>query len=292
MNLFDTSRVVLGTVQFGLHYGINNLLGKPSTEEVTEILSLAKKYGVKCLDTADAYGDSQKVLRKAGIQDFKILSKFILSDSKKNIKQCLEKTLETLGTSSLDSYSFHRFSDYQRLGSKEACEIKSAGKIKSLGLSLYSSQEMHLACADPSIDLIQVPFNLLDNYNLREIALKLAKKNKKTVHVRSIFLQGLFFKEPQKLTGNLKVLEPYLLEIKKICQEHAIGIEELCLGYALSKSEIDAIVLGVDSAWQFEKNIESLEKAKMISAEVWDKVDAIRVENTEILNPSNWNPAN
>ena len=46
----------LGTVQFGMHYGISNREGKTPLREVTKILHVARDNQISVLDTAAQYG--------------------------------------------------------------------------------------------------------------------------------------------------------------------------------------------------------------------------------------------
>ena len=74
------SKLVLGTVQFGLNYGIANTDGKPAPERVRQILQTAYDNGIRTLDTAAAYGESETVLgtelKNLGLLDkMKIVSK-------------------------------------------------------------------------------------------------------------------------------------------------------------------------------------------------------------------------
>jgi aryl-alcohol dehydrogenase-like predicted oxidoreductase len=54
------SKLILGTVQFGLEYGVNNQKGIPSSNEIKKILDFAFKRKINILDTAEAYGNSQE----------------------------------------------------------------------------------------------------------------------------------------------------------------------------------------------------------------------------------------
>ena len=61
----EFSNLMLGTAQFGVDYGIANTTGKPTQEQVDEIISFAWKNGVNCLDTASSYGESEMVIGNA-----------------------------------------------------------------------------------------------------------------------------------------------------------------------------------------------------------------------------------
>lgn len=69
-------RIALGTAQFGLDYGISNLGGQTSHSELQAILELASESGIDCLDTAIGYGNSEENLGRAGVDSFKVVTKF------------------------------------------------------------------------------------------------------------------------------------------------------------------------------------------------------------------------
>ena len=69
------SKIALGTVQFGIDYGINSENGQVQPEEVRSILNYAHSQNIDLLDTAPAYGNSEKVLGAANVQNFKVVTK-------------------------------------------------------------------------------------------------------------------------------------------------------------------------------------------------------------------------
>src|SRR5258706_13660907 len=164
-------KFILGTVQFGLPYGINNGLGKPDQHEVNSILDFAYQSGIRLLDTAEAYGDSQEVIGKYHRQSanrFEIITKFSSKrdDLPVQLKERIKRNLETLAVDSLYSYMFHSFSDfksYYQAFQSELRELKQTGVVQRLGVSVYTNQEIEELLKVDDIDLIQLPFNLLDN---------------------------------------------------------------------------------------------------------------------------------
>ena len=63
-NGYKISELTLGTVQLGLAYGVNNYRGMPSFEESSAILDTALSEGIISFDTAQAYGESETVLKR------------------------------------------------------------------------------------------------------------------------------------------------------------------------------------------------------------------------------------
>ena len=70
------SKLILGTVQFGLNYGIANSEGKPDLNKVRAILRCAADHGIRILDTAAAYGDSETVIGTVFAEDSALKNHF------------------------------------------------------------------------------------------------------------------------------------------------------------------------------------------------------------------------
>ena len=281
--------IILGTVQFGLDYGINNENGKPSVESVFEILDYAFTNGIKVLDTADAYGEAQNIIgkyMKKKPNSFLINTKF--NTHRGDILEQLGTCIKQLNIDCINVYFYHNFDVFINNPSlrSQLLELKKEGKIKKIGLSVYDEYEFLTACNTEWIDVIQFPFNLLDNYSKRQNQIELSKRYGKELQVRSVFLQGLFFKPIDKLPEKLIALKPYLTAIKRIYLDNKITPEELALRYVMSFKNIDNIIIGVDSLNQLKSNIELLSES--LTTDVVSLVDNIHVKENELLYPKNW----
>ena len=282
-------KLILGTVQFGLNYGINNSAGKPSGKDAFDILDIASQLGINCLDTADAYGDSISIIgqyHKRRDVRFKIQSKF-KNVNRGHLAETAKKSLENLNIGEFEVYSFHSFSDYldnQNLMS-EVIELKSKGLVRKIGISVYTNRELEKVIEDANINVIQLPYNILDNENLRGIILERIKQKGKEIHIRSVFLQGLFFMDIEDYPEKLTPLRPYMQTIHHYCKTRSLSIQSLALSYALYNKNIDYVLIGVDTGSQLLKNIESIqnheEAFKFINNTVF-------VKETDLLNPVNW----
>jgi aryl-alcohol dehydrogenase-like predicted oxidoreductase len=283
------NKLILGTVQFGLNYGINNLTGQPTQQEVFAILDEASHQGIQYLDTADAYGNAINVIGNyhlRGNNTFKILSKFNFAE-RGELAQNAKKSLEKLHISAFEVYSYHSFASYYERPYliDELLLLKQLGLIKKIGISIYTNDELQHAINDNFIDVIQLPFNLLDNQNVRGICMNLAKQKEKEIHVRSVYLQGLFFMNPDILPHKLSSLKPYLKSIHAYCEKESISIGTLALSYALYNQCVDQVLVGVDSKEQLIKNLNA---SKEIPC-AFDFINQeIQVKETELLNPVNW----
>lgn len=282
-------KLILGTVQFGLDYGINNSNGRPSEFQVFEMLNYAHSNGLTKLDTAEAYGNASELIGNYNVNNpekFIINTKFIGGDL--DVSKQLNTSLKQLNTDFIDVYFYHSFDDfinYPNLKS-QLHDLKEQGLIKKIGLSVYENDEFIKACNSDLIDVIQFPFNLLDNLSQRGAHIKRAKNRGKELHIRSVFLQGLFFKPLSDFPLKLKPLLPYIERIHEIAEIARVSIEQLALSYALQQSEIDNVIFGVDSIKQLKKNIEM---SKMeIAYDIIEAVNKISVKEIELLYPKNW----
>lgn len=284
--MFD--KIILGTVQLGLSYGINNSVGKPTLKNSLAILDQAFENQMVNLDTSDLYGESQDVIaRSSHKKDFKIFSKFSLED---NMSICthLDQTLKTLGLEQIEGYSFHRIDDFFKFNQmEEVVKLKTSGKCKYLGVTVYTNDQLRSAIESPFIDLIQLPLNLLDHEKMKEGLIELAKAKGKLIHIRSVFLQGLFFKKLHELTGNLKSLRKNLGQIHELAQKFGLSIEELALGYVLNLKNIDGVLIGVETVEQLKRNQEIIRNIKY-SDLIKNKIEEIIVEDRVMLNPAVW----
>ena len=287
------NKLILGTVQFGLKYGINNLTGKIVNENIKSILDLAFENGIQILDTAESYGDSQKKIGEYHLNSgnkFKIITKFSskTNNLSSNIVERILTNLKILNVDSLYAYMFHSFSDFENyftLFRDDLVDLKRKKIVLNIGVSLYTNDELEKVLKFNDIDLVQIPFNLLDNNNKRENIFKKAKERGVEIHTRSVFLQGLFFVKIPSLSSNLVDLTSDLNLLHDLCDQD-YQISDLALNYACSKNYIDKVLIGVDNIDHLKSNLYSLRKK--ISKKIINKIEVINVEKTELLNPSNW----
>lgn len=288
---FTTNKLILGTVQFGLRYGINNSSPKPTNIEVFEILHIAREAGISILDTADAYGNATELigrLHHISEKSFNIITKFKEVNDEINFTSWMLYTLEKLKVQKLYACMYHSINDYLYKPHliKELIAFYNEGVIEKIGISIYTNEQFEKVINDPSVHLVQLPFNLLDNDNIRGSLIKKAKEEGKTIHVRSVFLQGLFFINLANLPTKLKPLGKYLNLLNTLCKDLDITIQALALGYVCQNQLIDGVIIGVDNAAQLQSNLAVLSSNLPQSA--IEEVNKIIVSAPELLNPVNW----
>ena len=288
------SKLILGTVQFGLDYGINNTIGKLSEDQVFELLENAYDLGVRTLDTAEAYGNAHSIIsnfHKQSKKRFNIISKYSSSnfDYPIYLVERIQVHCSNFNVNYLEGYMFHSYNDFKININNDPNvldNIKNSGLVKKIGVSAYSNDEIEDLLNFKNINLIQLPFNLFDNEYQRKEILEKAKKRNIEIHTRSVFLQGLFFKDFNTLTNCLLPLKNNLSELSLILKNNNISIESLALNYPLNKTYIDKVLIGVDSLEQLKNNIKATEND--FNKSIYKKIDCIQIKNTKLLNPSNW----
>ncbi len=284
------SKIILGTAQFGLDYGINNRSGRPDTAVALSLLQEASRNGICMLDTAEAYGNALDII--GGLPDdtrkkFGVITKFTINDSEEDIEKKLDADLERLKADSLYCYQYHRSSDLAREKVlKKILMMKLKGKILNIGVSVYTDSEIEEAIGRDEIDILQLPFNLLDNNTHKGALIAKARQRGKKVHARSVFLQGLFFKPPHEFPVALAGLKESVSRIHNIAKENGISLQSLALHYVNSQKHIDGIVIGVDSIVQLQENLAALDRP--CPASIHEQVEKVLVPDKELLNPSTW----
>lgn len=275
------SKLVLGTVQFGLQYGVNSA-GRPSEDAVKSILTEASKGGITTLDTSSAYGNSEEILGECTTseENFKIVSKYPMGAT--SVFEMFNCSLKRLQVDNLYGYLLHHFEVYKNNPKvwDEFIALKRLGKVQKIGFSLYAPEELQFILDNKSpFDLIQVPFNILDKKFLPYM--KQLHETGVEIHVRSTFLQGLFFKDRNALPEKLQPMKKYLLQLDEFSKKTGLSISEIALNYNLQNPYIDGVLIGVDNVEQLKMNLASV-KDMPIDIE-------IEVKEQEFLNPVNWN---
>lgn len=283
-------KLALGTVQFGLDYGVTNTSGKLSDEACQNILTLAEKSGLNTLDTAAAYGESEDKLGYLAIsQKFKLISKVpaLMNSKPEMIQEYVKNSLSRLKREQLDGVLLH--SEQDLLGDFAECYFKQLTELKSkklavkIGVSCYSVEAAITILNRFDIDLIQVPASHLDRRFEHSGVLALAKSKGVEVHTRSLFLQGLLVTDskdrPIKFK-NIIELEKYDAQAKKLDLTQL----QLAVSYILQTPNIDYAVVGCLTAEQLAQIIDAYNHCLTLDVDIAD----LSTENMSLINPVNW----
>ena len=285
------SRLVLGSANFGLNYGLANDRGKLSNKELRQIIKVAEMAGVDTVDTAQAYGDSEPRLGSVLKSHFKIVTKIDVGLSniycENSIHNLVSKSLKRLEVSHLYGVLLHRPELLLGVdGTKIVSELrvlKEKGLIKKIGISIYSPNILNEILKLTDLDIIQAPFNVFDQRILSSGWSKRLKERGTEIHIRSVFLQGLLLMQRQDLHQWFEINWPQLFDSWYEFQELAsITADEVTLGLALQQPWIDKIVVGVDSAQQLHRLLE-IERKKSHYLD-----PCLTSSDPDLIDPSKW----
>ncbi|EEX30751.1 MULTISPECIES: aldo/keto reductase [Vibrio] len=281
-------KLSLGTVQFGLDYGVTNSGGQVERSVVEEMLDLAPNLGINSLDTAIAYGNSESVLGQFDLKAFKVTSKIpSLAGAKSSINQMTKQSLERLNIDHLYGMMLHDENDAFASNWRNLLELKSLkeeGLVSKIGVSFYDSQSALSVIEAGLVDLIQIPANLFDSRFEIAGVLDAAEKNGVEIHVRSLFLQGLLLAKPQDRPEKFCHFSDFS-KYDDFCAKSRFSRLELALSYLIEKSQIECGVVGCTNVEQLEQIASAYNNMTKL-----DELDFpnFTSSNEDLLNPSKW----
>ena len=282
------NKIILGTAQFGMKYGIANKKGKISSAEIFKILNYSKKSKIKYLDTAYSYNKSEKEIGsyfKKTSKKFNLITKLSFNNKESIINQ-YENSLESLGYSPKIILA-HSSKDYLNPNFHKQIKIlRKKYLIKHLGVSLYNIAELEKILKFKKPDYVQIPINLLDKRFLNKNILKKLKKNSIKIIGRSVFLQGLFFKKKNFVFKNFKNVQKNYTKINEIAKKEKMTLGELSLNWVIHLKEIDKIIIGIDSLSHLKQNIKIIKKK--INIKSIKEINKINLNNNKIIKPYLW----
>jgi spore coat polysaccharide biosynthesis protein SpsF len=304
------TKLVLGTAQLGLQYGIANQSGMPSRDSAEELIKTAIANGIGAIDTARAYGVSEEVVGnslKSGWEGrVQIITKLSpLNDCPKDVNAVaihafvdasIYKSCSLLRMQSLDVLMLHRYShvtDWQGSVWARLLEHKATGLIKAIGVSVQTPDELEQVLNVPEFEFIQMPFNILDDrweYLIPKIQERKKERNL-VIHVRSTLLQGLLPSESIALWNKAHVSDPasIIKWFKECCiKTNKTNIVDLCISYAKSLDWIDGVVVGMETMPQLVDNIGIICADESNSIELAQALQYRPKLSEKTLNPALW----
>ena len=300
------SRMTLGTVQLGMEYGISNSTGKPDRKESFSILDKAMEGGINSFDTALAYGDSEAVLGNYFNQealknkDYTITTKFAFKEKKPFSKREIEaqvnefvnKSLSQLKQDKLQIVMLHHYDDLEFYGKdlvNAMKKVKSNGLTDKIGVSVHNPYTIKNVIGYGAFDAIQAPMNILDTRIPESGVLEELKKEEMIVFIRSVFLQGLIFKdENSAMPPNIECARPYLSKLRDIARRENIGIAELAMAYVRDLPGVTSLVVGCETKSQVEQNVACINTPSLSQETVREIQEAFAGVPETVINPMKW----
>lgn len=294
----DFMKIAIGTVQFGMNYGITNSLGMIPMDEVKKILEFANERGINILDTAPSYGESEKVLGENNITSFHIVTKIPFIESEKikesdvdYVSKVFYESLRKLKVNSLYGLIIHRISDIYKPGFEllyaKLKELKKSGLVKKIGVSIYEQSEIEYLLERYKFDLIQLPINVFDQRLVKTKILSKLKKEDIEIHARSIFLQGILLTQPNKLQSNFRDIQSVFTGYYKDLQSNGLSLLEGALLFIKEIPDLDYAVIGVNNLKQIKEISNAYLKIKDYKIGSID-FSKYAVSNEKIIDPRKW----
>lgn len=285
------NRLALGTVQFGLSYGVANRSGRVAPQEVDRIIAAAATAGVRTLDTAIAYGTSESVLGNCGVTGWEIVTKLpAVPDDCDEVQTWALKQIEgSLGRLNVDSVHavlLHRpdqlFGSHGNALLSALSLMQTKGYTKKIGVSIYSPTELNDILALGIFNLVQAPLNILDRRLVDSGWARRLRERGVELHTRSVFLQGLLLMSAVHRPAKFNLWSGIWDEWARWLEISGLTPVQACLRYVLSVQEVDRLVVGVD-------NLEHLQDILSAAAGVLPDLPKWPiVPGVELINPNNW----
>lgn len=292
------SRLMIGTVQFGMDYGIANKTGQPTLKDVCNILSCAYEGGVTALDTARLYGTSEDVIGQAlaelGIADkFTIVTKTAHLDdgldeatADRVMEASIMESLKRLRLDSLPLCLIHHEENFRYFGS--LLKLKERGLVRHAGSSVMTPPVTKGIVSSGLAEAVQAPTSILDRRYVREGIFHDCKQRGMGLFVRSIYLQGLVLMPESEIAPGLADVFPVLQGLRKLAAQAGMSLAELAVRYVLSLEGVTCGVVGVETVEQMKQNIAIFNKGPL-DADMMKAVLGVVPDLPEtILMPNKW----
>jgi aryl-alcohol dehydrogenase-like predicted oxidoreductase len=287
------AEIGLGAAQFGLDYGVSNPRGRVPEDEVRLILDTAAGNRVGVIDTAPAYGDSERILGQSWPfpSPFRVVTKTVpVGEGLDRVETRARRSLERMGLSRGHAILVHCAEDllgpdgpalWDRLQ-----RLKDEGLFQKVGVSCYGSDEpVHLARRFRP-DLVQLPCSLLDQRPSRDGTMRALADLGVEIHLRSVFLQGLLFLDRDQLPAGLADAGPRLSRIRRALAEAGADPLQAALAYAQTRPEVSDVILGVTSAAELRAILAAA--AAPVPDLDWSE---LALDHPQALDPRRWNEA-
>ena len=285
------NKIILGSANFDQIYGIKKNFIKKS--EIKKLFNLALKNKIKTIDTSPLYNKSEKIIGLLNNNRFKIISK--IPKPPKNIKrENIKKWLKQKVMISLKNLKIKKFEclllhNANSLLCKNGDEIykgirnmKINGLTSKIGVSIYDFNVLDKILKKFKFNLIQAPFNILDQRLVEKGWLKKLKKRKIEVHARSIFLQGILLLKHNQLPKKLIKLSKKLVMWENWLKKNKFSSLQVCLSFVLNQRQLDGIVVGYNNTNQLNQIL----KLKQIKNNF--SLPNLNIKDKKLIDPREW----
>lgn len=287
------SRLGLGTVQWGMDYGLSNQDGRTPAGMVSAILSEARERGVNVLDTAALYGDAESVLGRNSLESFRVITKTprfatstITQEHASELVEVFHRSLKRLSSESVYGLLAHHADDLLSPGGERLwramSRLKEEGLVEKIGASIYDGEKVDALLERFSPDIVQVPLSVLDQRMLLNGHLERLKSRGVEIHTRSAFLQGLLLLPPDRIPAYFDPIAPLLKRWHAAVAEQGFTETQAALTFVRDVPHVDTVLVGVENIAQFRACLADFEAAARFDA------SGLACADPMFVNPVKW----
>ncbi len=253
-------------------------------EQAAELIIAAEQNGYDAIDTAPVYGDAEQAI---GISKTS-LEVHTKLDPNIGVRKSLEDSLKRLGRDQLDIVYIHNPATLLTPSDLTLSSLVQyrGSLVKKIGVSVYSQVEYQKAYADPRIDVIQVPHNVLDR-RFSDPDGETDRSAPPEVVARSIFLQGLLLLNSETLPANLQGLTPFIRRIHSIAKRFGISTLETLIGFARFHQNFSGVIIGIDSVTDL-RQIETIFRNVSLDEDLIAQLVDSPQPDVNLIDPRNW----
>ena len=287
-----TATLGLGTVQFGLPYGVANGGTEVEAATIEDVLVTARAVGVTVIDTAAQYGASEARLGAADLSGFTVVTKtprlaeLNPDQAESAVLAGAHQSLAKLGIRRLDALLVHNAADL--LGPAgdaihaALIKLRATGVARRIGVSVYDGDEIDCLLSRYSVDIVQLPVNVFDQRLVRGGQIAALQAAGIAVHARSAYLQGLLLMTPDTLPAPLGRFGVSLARFRDAARTQGVTAQQAALGWVRDLAGIEVVLVGAIDSCQLAETERAFREAPTFDASTLVQIDP------DLLDPRRW----
>lgn len=301
----QVSEIAFGSVEIGMPYGIG-VKGKAdmlSESEAIRLLHSAIDSGINFFDTARMYGESESIIGRA-FRDRRnqvvictkckpFRNKLGKLPDTEELKEIIEKSLSEslteLQSDYIDIYMLHQ-SDVEIIENEtivtKLLKLKEQGVIRAMGVSIYTVEETKKAIDSGVWDVVQLPFNIMDQSH--EVNFSLAAEKGVGIMVRSVLFKGILSEKGRNLHSALKDVEAHVKFYKELLSESVPDLPTLATKFALSFEQVSSVLVGIDRMEYLQKSLTAADGIYLDNSTL-SRARELQYPDPKFLDLAKWN---
>jgi aryl-alcohol dehydrogenase-like predicted oxidoreductase len=291
-----TRRLVLGTAQLGMPYGVANVRGQPSSGEASALLDFAVAEGISRFDTAAGYGEAESLLglyikTRLPEQRPDVVTKLIVGDidDERALRVAVEESVERLGVqpAALLLHDPTLLASWRGSLSRVLESCKEDGLVRAIGASVYHPEQFSMALTLPGLDIVQAPFNVFDRRLEMKGLLEQAHSRGIDVMLRSVFLQGLLLMDADRYPSRLRPVVAPLGRWRSVCALYDVDPLTAALRFVMERAPLATVVVGCESKTQLGELIIAARGPDLPIAFVRE-LEEMATSDRDLIDPTRW----